>query len=54
MWLKHLTAETEVKKTVCYKNSVRTCITCENVNKGESYKDAYFKLNNNIDLTEKY
>ena len=29
-------------------------LLAKNVNKGESYKDAYFKLNNNIDLTEKY
>lgn len=36
------------------KTASELALLAKNVNKGESYKDAYFKLNNNIDLTEKY
>ena len=36
------------------KTASELALLAKNVNEGESYKDVYFELNNNIDLTEKY
>lgn len=55
MWLKTFDSGNGSKENpYVIKTASELALLAKNVNKGESYKDAYFKLNNNIDLTEKY